>query len=163
MQDLILWQPVNQIWQPENIARSRNRGLEISSTLAFLQKSLKLSGNYTLLDATNQSDVPALKDKYLVYRPKHTYNLSLLYIWHSFKIGLDYRYVGKRFTNPANTIYLESYQVSDLTLQWQQEFANWQPGIQFQIKNILNRSYEVIRFQPMPGREVRIGLTVKYN
>ncbi len=163
MRDLILWQPVNQIWQPENIARSRNRGIEISSTLALLQESLKLSGNYTLLDATNQSDVPALKDKYLVYRPGHIYNLILLYIWQSFKFGLEYRYVGKRYTNPANTIYLEPYQVSDLTLQWQQKFANWQPGIRLQIKNILNSSYQVIRFQPMPGREIRIGLTIRYN
>ncbi len=141
----------------------RNRGIEISSSLRLLSKSLKLSGNYTWLDATNQSDIPALKNKFLVYRPKHTFNISIYYTWNSLDFGMDYRYVGKRYTNPANTIYLESYQVSDLTLRWQKKYADWQPGIQFQIKNILNSEYEVIRYQPMPGREIRIGLTIRYN
>jgi len=163
MQNLILWQPEGQIWQPENISKSLNEGVELSSSLQFFNRSARITGNYTRLDATNQSEVTALKGKYLIYRPRDTFNLSLYVEWQNLEFNLDHKFVGKRYANAANTIQMEAYQTSDLTFRWKITNFSWQPSFMIQINNIFNQAYEVIRYQPMPGREVRLGLSIAYN
>ena len=163
MQNLILWQPAGQIWHPENISRSLNEGLELSSSVQFFNRLLRISGNYTYLEATNQSEVAALTGKYLIYRPRHTFTLSVLVEWQNLQLNVDHKFVGKRFVNAANTIYMDAYQTSDVTFRWRAAYMPWQPAFMVQIKNVFNQAYEVIRFQPMPGREVRVGISIAYN
>jgi outer membrane receptor for ferrienterochelin and colicins len=163
MQNLILWQPAGQVWQPENISRSLNEGIELSSSVQFLDRLVRISGNYTYLEATNQSEVPALMGNYLIYRPRHTFTVSAQVDWQNLQLNVDHKFVGKRYVNAANTIYVTAYHTSDVTFRWRAEYMPWQPAFMIQIKNLFNQMYEVIRFQPMPGREVRVGISIAYN
>ena len=105
----------------------------------------------------------ALTGKYLIYRPRHTFTLSALVEWQNLQLNVDHKFVGKRFVNAANTIYVDAYQTSDVTFRWRAAYMPWQPAFMVQIKNVFNQAYEVIRFQPMPGREVRVGISIAYN
>jgi len=163
MQNLILWQPAGQVWQPENISRSLNEGIELSSSVRFLDRLVRISGNYIYLEATDQSEVAALTGKYLIYRPRHNFTLSAQVEWQNLQLNVDHKFVGKRYVNAANTIYVDAYQTSDVTFRWRAEYIPWQPAFMVRIKNLLNQAYEVIRFQPMPGREVRVGISIAYN
>ena len=163
MQDLILWQPSGQIWQPENVSKSQNEGLELSAALKFLEEVASISGNYTFLEAKNRSDMPALNGKYLIYRPRHTANFTLNLAWKNVGLGFEYHIVGKRYINTANTISLEAYQDADINLKWQQGFNGWQTEISVQVKNVFDQSYQIVVFQPMPGRELRLGLTLHFR
>ncbi len=53
---------------------------------------------------------------------------------------------------------LKSYNVTDLTLCFNQIYDKLQPTLTFQIRNIFNESYQIIRSYPLPGREFRISL-----
>ena len=163
VEDLIQWQSIDFIYMPVNIAKSNNRGIEIKSSIKPVQDVVTLLFNYTYLDARDKSDIGDTKDKYLVYRPRNSFNLAINFHRDFFTIGYDYRYVGKRFTDTINEEYLDPYRVSDITLSLSRKFNSWQPILSLQVKNVFDQSYEVIKYQPMPGRELRVNLGISYN
>jgi iron complex outermembrane receptor protein len=165
MEDLILWQMTDQIWMPLNVDKSRNQGLEINLALNPLLDILTIHGNYTYLDAQNLSEGENIYGKQLVYRPKHTANATIGLSWQDFTIQYKYLFVGKRQTTAANIedLALDPYNVSDLYFSYQSGYDMWGWNISFQIKNFLDEQYEIIRFQPNPGREYRINLNLSIN
>ncbi len=70
-EDLILFIQTSQIsTRPENIAKSRTRGVELSGRL-HLGARLRLESHYTYQRAKNVSDIPHEKNKFLPGRPVH--------------------------------------------------------------------------------------------
>ncbi len=163
MNDLILWQSTGQLWMPLNVDKSRNRGIEASISLSPVAKRIMLNANYTFLDARNLSDDLTTKDKYLVYRPRHTFNTAVTINYRNLTLKYDFQYVGKRYVNPANTKFMEAYGNSDLTVAYVQDFDNWTSNLSFQVKNLLDERYQIIQYHPLPGREMRINLGISIN
>jgi outer membrane cobalamin receptor len=163
MSDLILWQSVGQIWMPLNVDKARNQGVETSLALEPIKRWLSLNVNYTFLDARNLSDESNVHNKLLVYRPKHSLNFSAACNWKMFTLKYDYQYIGQRYTNPANTVFLEGYRTSDVVISANYQFRQWKPQLSFQVKNIFDEQYEIIRYQPIPGREFRFTVGIFLN
>lgn len=165
MNDLIQWQTDSLFFSmPVNISKARNRGLEINSSIQLVENMLELIGNYTYLDARNKSD-GEYNNKFLVYRSPHNFNLTINWQWKYLSFAYDFRYVSRRFSDVENSskFELKSYNISDLTLCFNQRYDKLQPTLTFQIRNIFNESYQIIRSYPLPGREFRISLGVVYN
>jgi vitamin B12 transporter len=155
MKNLILWQTPGTKWLPLNIDKTRTDGMELNFNLQPVKNLLSLTANYTYLDARN-----AETDLTLVYRPRHTLNVGVNISWNSYSLEYQYQYVSQRFANPSHTLFLESYQTSDLIYTAHYVFHDWEPKVSLQIINIFNQSYEIIRYQPMPGREYRLTIGV---
>ena len=155
MKNLILWQTPGTKWLPLNIDKTRTDGVELNFNLQPVKNLLSLTANYTYLDARN-----AETDLTLVYRPRHTLNATMNFLWKSYSLEYQYQYVSQRFVNPSHTLYLGAYSSSDLIFNAHYVFEDWEPKVSFQIKNIFNQSYEIIRYQPMPGREYRLTLGI---
>jgi outer membrane receptor protein involved in Fe transport len=163
VRDLIQWQSIDFVYMPVNIAKSANSGIENKSSIKPVRDVVTILFNYTYLDARDRSDNEDTKNKYLVYRPRSSFNLSINFQRDFLTIEYDYRYVGKRFTDTINAEYLDPYHVSDITLSLSRKFSSWQPILSLQVKNVFDQSYEVIKYQPMPGRELRVNLGISYN
>ncbi len=165
MKDLIQWQTDSQFFSmPVNVDKARNRGVEIKSSLQILQDLVNINTNYTYLDARNQSD-SGLYNKFLVYRSRHSFNSTLKLIWKSLIVGLDYRYVGSRYTDEENNpkFELNPYDLLDFTIRFKPIYSKLQPTLVFQIKNIFNEQNDIIKNYPVPGREFRLSLEITYN
>jgi outer membrane receptor for ferrienterochelin and colicins len=165
MKDLIQWQTDSQFFSmPVNVDKARNRGVEIKSSLQIIQDLVNINANYTYLDARNQSDND-LYNKFLVYRPRHSFNSTLNLIWQSLFVGLDYRYVGSRYTDGENNpeFELNPYDLLDFTIRFKPIYTKLQPTLVFQIKNIFNEQNDIIKNYPVPGREFRLSLELTYN
>lgn len=163
MNDLILWASNGQIWMPSNVNKSRNRGVETSISVSPIKDLFSIVTNYTFLDARNLSKDRTLYKKYLVYRPKHTFNTSLKFTYGDFTLKYDFQHVSRRYIRPANTLYLESYNISDLLMSFIYNYRNWKSTISFQVKNIFDEKYEIIQYQPIPGREYRVNMNISFN
>jgi outer membrane cobalamin receptor len=163
MKDLILWQSLGQIWMPLNVDKVRNKGLEVNFNVNPMWSVLSLSLNYTLLDARNLTEERNTKNKILVYRPRHTLNLGFTLEWRQFRFAYDFSYVSRRYTTAANTAYLDPYQTSDLVFAFQQPIGSWKSTFTFQIKNVFDEKYEIIQYQPIPGREYRANIGIFFN
>ena len=164
--DLIVWQQSGSggKWTPENVNKAVIQGAEVSLSLKLVPKYLNLAVNYTYLDARNNDVTDRIcYQKYLVYRPKHTLNTNLSGTWHGFTGNLSWQYVSYRYVTQANTIWLEPYQVADLTLGRQYDLQGWDLDVSLQVKNMFNELYEFVQYQPIPGREFRLNVGVGCN
>ena len=164
MEDLIQWQSVNQVFMPVNVNKSRVKGLELTSSIRFFENFFEIIGNYTYLDAKNNSE-GAYRNKFLVYRSRHNLKLTLNWKWDILSCAYDYRYASRQYGDEANSADFEikPYDLSDLTLSFKQKFNKWQPTFTFQIRNIFDKNYQIIHSYPLPGREYRISLAMAYN
>jgi len=161
--DLIIWQQggTQNKWMPQNVSQALNQGLETSLNLKLVPELIDLTVNYTYLDARNDDkDDRNSYGKYLVYRPKNTLNMDLIIRWHDFTGNLSWQYVSFRYVLPANTIWLDPFQVTDLSIGQQIETKNLDLDITFQVKNLFNEFYEFVQYQPIPGREYRLSLGI---
>ncbi|MBC8401169.1 MAG: TonB-dependent receptor [Candidatus Marinimicrobia bacterium] len=164
--DLIVWRQGGSggKWAPENVSKAVIRGVEGSLSLKLVPKLLDLAVNYTYLDArNNDKNDRNYYQKYLVYRPKHTLNINLSGSWRGFTGNLSGQHVGYRYVSPANTIWLDPYQVADLTLGWQHDLQGWDLDVSLQVKNMFNKLYEFVHHQPIPGREFRLNVGIGCN
>ncbi|MCK4579443.1 MAG: TonB-dependent receptor, partial [Candidatus Marinimicrobia bacterium] len=161
--DLIVWRQGGSggKWAPENVSQALIQGVEGSLGLKLVPEYIDLAVNYTYLDARNddENDRNSYRN-YLVYRPKHTLNISLSGSWLGFTGNLSWQYVGYRYVLPANTIWLDPYQVADLTLGWQYDLQGWDLDVTLQVKNMFDELYEFIQYQPIPGREFRLNVGI---
>ena len=158
MKNLIIWLETAGLWSPENVETSRIQGVETNFSLNLIPKLMTLTGNYTFLHAINQSEDRVLQGKYLVYRPRHTLNLSVQLNLGIVTTQYQFNYTSLRYVKPANTVWLDPYHSSDLAVKLRtDQVGTW---VSLQIKNMFNEEYQIIQHHPVPGREFRANLAV---
>jgi outer membrane receptor for ferrienterochelin and colicins len=164
MKDLIIWQERGGLWRPENVAQCLIQGVENSLSIQPLKKWLAIQANYTYLNARNLSKSHTEHNKVLVYRPRHTANIGLSSNIGKFRLNYQFNYTSRRFTDNANVWAnsLPPYQVSDASLGFKHSIAKYQVETIFQVKNIFNHEYSVIKDLPIPGREWRLSLKIAF-
>lgn len=158
MSDLIVWQSdPNAIWRPHNLAKTRLKGTETSLSLEPIRNHLSLNVNYTFLLSENKSG-DSNDGNVLPYRPKNVFNLGATCSWQKLDVSYQFTYTGLRYVNAANAGYLNAYTTSSVTAAWTPTINGVKSNFTFQVNNLLDERYEVIQYQPMPGREYRFTL-----
>ncbi len=164
LSDLIIWQEKAGLWMPENVQSARIKGLENSVKFSPLKDYLTVQINYTWMNARNKSEkAPAEHDKILVYRPKHTANLSLTTRYNHFHVIYNYQYVSRRYTDATNVWKnsLDPYSLSGISCGYVWAVGSVNVALNGQLKNVFNTEYRVIKNMPVPGREWRVSITVE--
>ncbi len=162
---LIFWhRGVNGIWEPRNEDRAEKRGWDVQIEQALVPKHLSLQASYSRLEALNKSAQPNLKDKRIVFTPRHTANVSARLGVRQWQALLVYRFVSEREVVPANTgVPLVAYRLWDASLSWRHSAGKLLAEWNFAVKNITAADYELLRGYPMPGREFQISLNLEYQ
>lgn len=167
--DKILWKPGNNVyWSPLNVGNSISNILSISlNSLAKLSESstLKINANYSMNSSVkNNYDYPGdlTYKKQLIYIPKDLFKFSIDVEYKSSGIGLYNIILGKRYTDFENTTFLNPSFLLDGNVYTKIGIKNISAIIKFEINNITNENYQVISGYPMPLRNYKIVLTLKY-
>ncbi len=155
-EDLIKWIPGNGgIWQPENIHRTRNYGIE--AVLGYFvkfgnQQSLDFNANYSFTKAEDLQ-----KEKQLIYVPFHKAAGTLEYNFNSFSAYFQGLFNGEAFTTTDNSDSVETYTIFNLGAEYRLPCV---PKITFggRLKNVFNVYYENVAYRPMPSRNIEIFL-----
>jgi len=131
--------------------RSRREGLELALT-AQLLPDLRLTGSYTLLDATEPGDEDRTRE---VRRPRHAASGNLNWRWAAGRgnLNLNASYVGERrdlsFASfPAEVVRLSSYTLLTLGASWQLDRRLTLYG---RVENLLDEDYEDVLGFATPG------------
>jgi outer membrane cobalamin receptor len=164
LSDMIIWQETAGLWMPENVQSARIRGVENSLKFSPLKNNLTFQANHTFMDARNTNpESPAEYEKILVYRPKHTVNVSLtgriLHIYGTY----SYQYVSRRYTDATNVWRnsLDPYSLSHISIGYEMAYKTFRLTVNTHLKNLFGTEYRVIKNMPVPGREWRVSLTVE--
>jgi len=165
LRDLIFWhRTVNGTWEPRNEDRAEKRGVDVQLEQALIPEHLRLQGSWSYVNAVNKSDEPNLREKQIVFTPKHTVNVSL---WLGARGGqalLVYRRAGERQIVQANTGEpLPAYHLLDFSLSWQKQVSRFSMKIGAALKNLTDSDYQLLRGFPMPGREAQVNIQLKYE
>ena len=136
----------------ENINAALLRGLEFSGRISF-SKAADISFGYTYLSAKDRSTKIQLP-----FRPKQEWNVQIAsFLPKIGKLFLVAEYTGKRQYDDFGQIKtLDPYTLVNVELNFS-EWRNFSPY--FQVLNALDAYYEDECGFPMPGREIRVGIS----
>jgi iron complex outermembrane receptor protein len=174
--DRIVWTPESAaIWRPVNVGEVKSEGIDLSlrSVLAITKRFTAQSAiNYTFGNALKKNiDYPGDPsfNKQLIYIPKEMIKASIMlnYLTTSkfikyVSFSLFYNFSTRRYTNFENTEFIPRYDVLDgnIGLGFQKEQIEF--SVKFIANNILNENYSVLPGYPMPLRNYKLELNIKY-
>ncbi|WP_103028651.1 TonB-dependent receptor plug domain-containing protein [Salinibacter altiplanensis] len=165
--DKIVWRPsyeINgvQVWSPSNVSRVYSRGLELSvRARRQFRPNLTVSGgsHFTHTRAENRANPnsPAYGAQ-LPYVPQQTWKLWSRLEWRGLSVSATGRLVGTRFYSSDESRALAPYQAVDVRAAYEWSFEAGRLALEAQVKNVLDRRYEIIRLYPMPPRHATLRL-----
>lgn len=175
--DRIVWTPVSgSIWRPLNIQKVSSEGIDASLRSAFKLNKYLLANigiNYSFGSAIKKSeDFPGDPSygKQLIYLPKEMVKGSIMmnYLTTSkllkyVSFSLFYNFSTRRYTNFENTQFVPRYDVLDGNIAAGFKFSGFETGLRFIVNNILNEDYTVLPGYPMPLRNYKIEINLKYQ
>ena len=156
--DLIQWQPTGpDFWQPQNINKASNYGLELSGQIKqnagshFFQ--LKIQYDYTraIDDGTEMQ---------LIYVPEHKGSAILVDTWKKWSFNYSLQYTGEVYITTSNTQSLGDYWLSDVTLF--RSVLKDRMNIGFMINNLFDATYQSVAYRPMPNRNYVLQINYKF-
>ena len=160
--DMIVWRLGSfEVFRPFN-TNAHITGQEYNFQIRTPSEFCNLNVNYLSLRALNKNKNVTLYDQFIPYRPQHTLKAQIEFKFQGLNWNTNYRYIGKRFITEANTKAMPHYDVYDSTLKY--TFNDWIADISLKISvlNLFDEKYEIIRDMPLPGREIRIGMDIKF-
>lgn len=161
----------------QNAGQTRRRGVELS-TSTWLTKTVQLNGALTVLDArlrdgycTGTSCIAA--GNRLAGTTKSVAAIGL--DWKptaDWRLGVDWRRVGRIAANDANSVYAPAYNVTGLSAGYTQRLGAWKLNLFARIDNAFDKKYvgSVIvndgngrYYEAAPGRQWMTGATLAYQ
>jgi len=137
-----------------NVGLAKSEGVEAGFTLALL-KNLDIKGQYTYTLTRDLSTANRLPRW-----PVHQGTVGVSYQpIQPVRVNLDYRYVGARFNDPANTQKQGSFGVVNLSGTYEVVKSVQVFG---RVDNLFNQKYEEILFFGTPIRSVYGGVKFTY-
>lgn len=162
----IIWLPRGSFWRPENIREVRNQGLEYFVTVkkSLNQTQLEFNGSYNWTLATilkNLSENDRSQGNQLPYTPEHKAQGNLRFTYKSNSAFVNGHWIGERYINTDNISSVSPYGLIDAGISKKLKFVQKvNATIGFQVNNITNNDYQVLRLRAMPGRNYLININL---
>jgi iron complex outermembrane receptor protein len=172
--DWIMWRPTAMgYWTPANIDKVVAYGADINANLKYMISDFYFmnSANYAYTRSENKSATNSINDnstgKQLPYIPVHSANLFSRIEYKKFYISHQWNFFSERFTTsaaePGILVSIYPYFMNDLSLGKMFESKKLFFDLNVRVYNIFNESYRSVLWQPMPGRNYSVQLTVRFR
>ena len=165
--DKIIAVPKMFYWQMMNAGKVRQLGLDVSANIEKRwgnDWTVSATGSYSLMKATDISDPTAVYYRnQIAYTPLHSGSASVLLHTPWLDFSYNVLFMGERYTLSYNIPDNRMKPFADHSITLSREFKinKQQLRVQFDMRNLGNKNYEVVRFYPMPGTNWRLSATWK--
>lgn len=167
----IQWTPVLQTWTPVNLKKVWSRGLESATGLQHKLRSWHhhLEVLYTFSRTTNTEVYATANqaelDKQLFFTPAHEASLRTTWTSRRWTLMATLAFTGRQFTDAGNTPYLamQPYHVLNSWAGFRHVLGNVDGQLFLEVNNLLDTSWETRPGYPMPGRNFKCGVNIKFN
>ncbi len=154
-------------WSMQNIALVEATGVDVRLESVFkkvFELELSIAANYTyqtVLDITPQS---LTFGNQIAYTPFENAAMILSASWKKLALTWMWSFVGYRYQLGENIManLLLPYALSDLTLRFEETLWGVNITVKFDLNNVFDEHYQVIRSFPMPGRNFRLSFSLLY-
>lgn len=161
--DLILWAQNHPegLWTPSNLAETSTNGIETSANISAFENKIMANIEYTYMEALNKTpDDQTVYDKYIIYRPKNKLDITTTLKLQKLECNLIYHFVGLRYDNPSNTIWLRSYQLVDANVNYRYSLQGFTGSVTLESTNLTNEDFWRTKGTAEPGRMFRLSVGV---
>lgn len=167
--DKIIWSPVsNGLWSPQNVSRSVSNVIlldgcamkNLTSDLS-LNASVKFSYTSSLKKSSDYAGDPSY-DKQIFYIPEEMTKCNLSIKYKNSGLNVFYTFTGRRYTNFENTDYLPAVDLFEGNVSQNFTVSKVEAQVKFEVNNIFNADYQMIAGYPMPLRNFKLLLSLKY-
>jgi len=163
--DKIIAVPKMFYWQMMNAGKVRQLGLDVSANIEKKwgnDWSVSATGSYSLMKATDISDPTVVYYRnQIAYTPLHSGSASVLLHTPWLDFSYNVLFMGERYTLSYNIPDNRMKPFADHSITISREFNinKQQLQVQFDVRNLGNKNYEVVRFYPMPGTNWRLSVS----
>ena len=163
--DKIIAVPKMFYWQMMNAGKVRQLGLDVSANIEKRwgnDWSVSATGSYSYLRATDRTDPSELSyGDQIAYTPHHSGAANILIHSPWLDFGYNVLLMGERYTLGYNIPHNRMSAFTDHSITLSREFNinRQQLRVQFDVRNLGNKNYEVVRFYPMPGTNWRLSVS----
>ena len=163
--DKIIAVPKMFYWQMMNAGKVRQLGLDVSANIEKRwgnDWTVSATGSYSLMKATDISDPTAVYYRnQIAYTPRHSGSASILLHTPWLDFSYNVLFMGERYTLSYNIPDNRMKPFADHSITLSREFKinKQQLQVQFDVRNLGNKNYEVVRFYPMPGTNWRLSVS----
>ncbi len=163
--DKIIAVPKMFYWQMMNAGKVRQLGLDVSANIEKRwgnDWTVSATGSYSLMKATDISDPTAVYYRnQIAYTPRHSGSASILLHTPWLDFCYNVLVMGERYTLSYNIPDNRMKPFADHSITLSREFNinKQQLRVQFDVRNLGNKNYEVVRFYPMPGTNWRLSVS----
>lgn len=158
----ISWQPDGSYWSPRNTGKVLSQGFELEANYnkEILQVyQLILTTKYAYNDTYYNNKTASNYKKELAYRPHHIVKMGSDLIHEKWTVGLLASHRSDTKTNDGDK--LDGNVLVDINGTYKLKLAGTDVSFNGRVENIFNKSYELVKFYPMPGRAFYLGLNIK--
>ncbi len=147
-------------WSAQNMASVLSRGIEFVFNTALFNDILRFATSYTLQSVTDNNKNSDTYSQQVVYVPQEMLTAKISASIDGFYTGFNIHYTGFTYFLPENiyTSVIPSYWLLNFNFSKKFSINNSAIIFKFDILNLLNEEYTVIKNYPMPGRIFRLGL-----
>ena len=163
--DKIIAVPKMFYWQMMNAGKVRQLGLDVSANIEKRwgnDWTVSATGSYSLMKATDISDPTVVYYRnQIAYTPLHSGSASVLLHTPWLDFSYNVLFMGERYTLSYNIPDNRMKPFADHSITLSREFKinKQQLRVQFDVRNLGNKNYEVVRFYPMPGTNWRLSVS----
>ena len=152
-------------WTMMNLGEVEIKGIELNTDSKFdLPKEVKLNLglNYTYQKAIDITPEGSTYGDQIPYTPIHSGTVTAFLGWREWDLHYSFIYTGERYSQKANipVNYVQPWYTHDLALGWEGNLFKNNVRLSAEINNLFNQYYDVILNFPMPGRNIRFGLSI---
>ncbi|CAN5386160.1 TonB-dependent receptor [soil metagenome] len=169
LKEVLVWLPASDgVYHVYNIQEVISKGVEGNLSAAWSKKdfhiSVTISPQYNL--STIEKTAPqfnAVIGKQLIYTPKVLFKSRSEIKYKSWSLLYDQGYTGYRYVTSDESQWLKPFAVTDISLGWEKKIGAIDLTFLFTIKNALDKSYQVIAWRAMPGRNYQAGVMMSFH
>jgi len=166
IRNLIQWRQVQMFgnaWKPMNIGKARIRNLEAEAEFTPVDW-LTLESTALLTEALDLSTLSAEEAPRLMYTPWFNFASTLRFSYCGAGLWIRYNFTGKQHSTPDNLgPTIGAYSLWDAGVSWRRSLGDWELAPWLNVRNLLNKRYEVYAYVPQPGIAFYGGLTLHFK
>ncbi len=165
--DVIYWFRTTNYWKPGNIAIAEISNFEVESEFYLIQ-FLSFGSSYLrtfAYDKTINEDGTHgdFYDKFLIYTPEYQLRFFLALEYKNLSSKISHSITGKQYTTRDQlheSLILPEYFTTDFESSYSFEIKSFKVHLKLDLKNILDKQYEIYAYIPNPGFNWQTGLSV---
>lgn len=148
------------VWSPVNLARSTLVGREDGLSWTAFTQRVQVEFFHTLLWATDEGG--AYRGKFMLYRPKHSYQVKTRLHYYGFDVRLDARWEDRRYLDKGNITWLPPYRWFDVVIRKTIPWPTLKPVVSLKCENLTDEAAALRDGYPLPGRSYGAGIEVRF-